>query len=160
MQWILFGAVIIALLLMGSRSPKIALSLLGLLLILWVGFYYYTEDRRKLAQDLVDQERVTLSEFRITPGYRDSFNLSARIKNNSDTETITEVRLHIDLEECPQETRTNERNCIIIGSADEIVSIIVPPRQARDISRNPYFGAIHLQGQPRWSHKITGVKTN
>ena len=159
MQWILFGVVIIALILMGSRSPKLALSILVLLLALWLGFYFHTEGKRKITHQLVAQDKVTLSGFSVTPGYRESYNLSARITNKSTTETITEVRLHIDLEDCPRETEVKDQKCIVVGNIVEIISIIIPPRQARDISRNPYFGATSLQGQPRWSYKIIGIKT-
>lgn len=159
MQWILLGAVIIALLLMASRSPKIAISLLVLLIIFWTAFYYYTKNVVKIDQDLADQGKVSVSGFKLTPGYRDSYNLSARLNNHTTTHTITEVRLRISLEDCPKNDQTKGPSCIVVGNIDEIISIIIPPRQARDITRNPYFGAVQLQGKPHWTYKITGLKT-
>ncbi|MDH3378863.1 MAG: hypothetical protein OEQ39_18205 [Gammaproteobacteria bacterium] len=153
MQWVLFAIAIAALLLAATRFPKTAYGMLSALLLV-VGLLYWRSqggtDGREL---LIPVAHVVISDTVVTQAYRESFNISARITNNSETHTLAEATIEFAMLDCESDT-TDESACAILGSKRRTIVIRIPPGQSRDFEDNLSFAGAKIRGHVRWRYSV------
>ncbi len=158
MQWVLFAIVIAALLLAATRFPKTAYGILSALLAV-VGLLYWRSQAEPDSRELlIPVGRVVISDAVVTEAYRDSFNITARITNGSETHTLTETTIEIAMLDC-ESNSTDESGCAILGSQRRPVVIRIPPGQSRDFEDNLIFSRAKIRGQLRWRYTVVHTQT-
>ncbi len=156
MQWVLLGIIAVALIVMSSRYPKVAFSLLGLLIAITAALFYSTTDSA-----LLNRSKIALSDIRIqnpvmTPAYADSYRFNARLVNNSESVPLKEVTISITMYDCADDT---QQSCQTIGQAEERININVPPTQARDVARTVSFHSASPEAFVRWDFQVTKTRS-
>lgn len=145
---VLVGALIIT---YGYRySMLIVMAVLAALITALVWYVRFGEGE---GTGLISVEEVELKNLEVKQLYRTSYRMTARLVNTSDTYTLTSVRITITASDCK-----SEDDCIVVGEDQRLVSVEIPPGQARDILEQYVFPRFVLQGELKWSHAISEIK--
>lgn len=100
---------------------------------------------------------ISISEFSLHAGYRNSYTLSGRIHNGSDSRTVEGVTLTVRLYDCP--TKSLGEGCVIIGEDSAILHVSVPPGQSRALHGEvAYYNLPEVNGQRVWDYEIAAVR--
>lgn len=158
MQWVLFAIAIAALLLAATRFPKTAYGVLSALIAV-VGLLYWRSQGMRNDRELLNPVgRVVISDAVVTEAYRDSFNITARITNGSETHVLTETTIEFAMLDCESES-VDESGCAVLGLQRRPVVIRIPPGQSRDFEDNLIFSHAKIRGQLRWRYTVVHTQT-
>ncbi len=124
---------------------------LGLVLIIWYAEFY--EGTRS---DLISTEQINLVNFKVDVTYGNSYQMFARVLNESPEHVLTAVGLELNASDCP--SKEEDQNCVIVGQQEQEIQIVVPARQARDITHQFIFPPMRPQGHLVWNFRIQYVK--
>lgn len=155
MTWIFLGVIALALIVLSLRYPKVAFMLLFALVCAGVILYRLGLDETNRSSSLISSDQIELQDPEMEPGYADSYNLSTRLLNNHDRATLVEFTLHTKMEDCNE----SATDCVLIGETDTRISLVVPPRQARDLLKNIYFDHAIVKGVVKWTHTISKTRS-
>ncbi|NKB77416.1 MAG: hypothetical protein GKR96_10350 [Gammaproteobacteria bacterium] len=156
MQWVLLGIIAIALILMSSRYPKAAFSLLGLLVAITAFLFYATTDSGFLSRSKLISSNIQIENAIMTPAYADSYRFNARLVNIDEAIALKEVTISITMFDCADETQSS---CQVIGQAEERINVEIPPQQARDVARTISFYSASPEAFVRWSYLVTDTRS-
>lgn len=156
MQWALLGILVIGLLLISGRYPKIAFSALGALVFGVAALVLLTADEDRKIGNSVSVEQIEIENFSLVPAYAGSYRVSGRIVNRSDSVTLKGFILNIIMQDC---STTDPQSCVIVGQSNERLISNVPPEQARDFSLNAYFGEPEIAGEIRWDFRVSDPRS-
>ncbi len=154
MQWIVLVLIVVGLLLMATRYPKIAFGILGALVLLIGILLMLGKDNEQDASSRAAQ--LKLINTQMTPGYADSYQFTGRISNQSET-TIRQVTIQVTLKDC-DDASAEDASCSIIGEELARVTVTIPPGQARDFSDNVYLGSSKPKRHARWQFLIVDAQ--
>jgi len=149
MTWIALLVVAVILIVMSLRYPRIAFSLLGVLLVAGVIVYRLTggdQNSKPIAAEL-----LTLENLHMSKSYGDSYYLAGRIRNRSDR-ALREFSLLVQALDCPR--ANDDQDCQIIGEKTVSIYSKVPPKQARDFRENIYLGQLQPAHILVWRHQL------
>lgn len=143
---LLIGALIVT---YGYRhSMLIVLAVLAVVIAALVWYLRFGDPR---GTGLISAGELTLNNLEMTREYRSSYRMNARLVNGSPDYTLTSVTITITASDCTDD-------CIVIGEAQRIIPVEIPPRQARDIVEQYVFSRFSLQGELQWSHTLSEIK--
>lgn len=143
------GAVIVT---YGYRhSVLIALVLLAAVVgaLVW-----YTRFSEPTGVGLIDPGDVKLNNLEMTRQYRSSYQMTGRLLNDSRDFTLTSLKITITASDC----QNDGADCIVVGEDDRTIPVEIPPRQARDLVEQYVFPRFVLQGELKWSYRISEIK--
>lgn len=115
-----------------------------------------------MARRSLDVDDVSLVE---TPShdFDHGFILTGRIRNKDLRDTITTVRLQLDAMDCRRGppvggSRSGEQSaCEKIGQGNAVISIAIPPGEARDVTETVYLPAMQPRGHLEWNYHVVNV---
>ena len=158
MQWALLFVVVIALIFMSGRYPKVAFSLLAALAVAAVAIGIATNDRGWRLQQQIANHEVRIEAPVMLPGYGDSYDFKARLLNLSQEALLKEATIGITMLDCPG-ANAPESDCQVIGQSVRRIPIKIPAGQARDIERNVHFGTSRPTGLLRWKYAVSQTRS-
>lgn len=130
------------------------LIVLLLLAVVIAGLVWYVRFGQQAGTDLIRPADVELNNLEMTRQYRTSYQMTARLVNNSSEFTLRSLKITITASDC-----TNAgANCIVVGEDDRTVTVEIPPRQARDIVEQYVFPRFVLQGELKWKSRMSEIK--
>ena len=100
MHWALLGVIALALVVLAYRHPWLAIGLLAVLILLGFGGYWLQSEQQP-GEAQISPEDVAFTAIIIDPGYAGSWNLLARLHNQSLSTAIRELALRIEMFDCP-----------------------------------------------------------
>ena len=157
MHWIALGVVCVALVFVSYHSPKIGFGLLASIGVLLAALYFLNPEDSQDANFPIAKESVVLSDMKITASYAGSWTYSGRISNLSEV-SITDMRVKIQLYDCPDGATEVSDECVKIGEEVDFVAINVPPRQARDIEDTISLRNAVPKATALWEFELVGLR--
>jgi len=146
---LLVGALIVT---YGYRhSMIIVMAALAALIAALVWYLRFSEPQ---GTGLIDAEQLKLRNLQMTRQYRSSYRMTGRLVNRSPDYAVRSVTITITASDCTDGTR----DCIVIGEAERIIPVDIPPGQARDIVEQYVFSRFSLQGELKWSHTLSEIR--
>ena len=156
MHWILLGVIAIALIIMSARYPKIAFSLLALLIAIVSAVIVTSTDSGFVARQKLPPEDVKIENPVMIPAYADSYRFNARLVNNNNEAILKETTLSITISDCSDQSETY---CQVIGQTEQRFTVTIPPGQARDVERMVSFDAASPESWVKWTYKVTATRS-
>lgn len=132
------------------HSMLIVMALLAALIIALVWYLRFAE---RQGSGLISAAELRLDNLEMTRQYRSMYGLRARLVNNSEDYALRRVTITITAADC-----SAAGDCIVIGEAERIITVDIPPRQARDIVEQYQFPRFSLQGELRWRHELSEIQ--
>ncbi|MEM7194493.1 MAG: hypothetical protein AAF402_06055 [Pseudomonadota bacterium] len=162
MQWALLGVIVIGLIAISGRYPKIAFSTLGALVIGALLMIYFTEDRADISRGKINPEEVIIENPVLTPAYGGSYQFAARLINQNTTALLKEVNISVTMLDCDSDTSATDSSfadCPVIGQSDLRLNVRVPAGQARDVSQNVFFENAQPKGAVEWRFQVNKTRS-
>ena len=156
MHWILLGVIAIALIIMSARYPKIAFSLLALLIAIVSAVIVTSTDSGFEARQKLPPKDVSIENPIMIPAYADSYRFNARLVNNNNEAILKETTLSITISDCSDQSETY---CQVIGQTEQRFTVTIPPGQARDVERMVSFDAASPESWVKWTYKVTATRS-
>ena len=154
MQWILLAVLIAALLVLSRYFPKVAFSILGVLVAGAIAIVLTTTDMGEVRRSGVPPDSIKIENPVLTEAYANSYRFNGRFVNTHDKKAVRESTLSVTMLDCPLEGK-----CIVIGQQEKRINQEIPPGQARDVATTLTFGNARAAGELRWEIKITNTRT-
>lgn len=104
--------------------------------------------------ELISPGELRLNNMEMTQQYRTSYRMTGRLVNSSPDYALKRVTITITASDCTD----GGDDCIVIGESDRIITVDIPPRQARDITEVYVFPRFELQGELRWRHALSEIQ--
>ena len=163
MHWALLGVIALALVVLAYRHPWLAIDLLAVLILLSFALYWWrTEQLPGRVQ--ISPEDVAFTAISIDPGYAGSWNLSARVHNQSLLTAIRELALRIERFDCPPTAQSvGPTQCEVMDEIVKFISVGVAPRERKNLEVNLIFSRVQSTHQLRWKYtveKVNGTETD
>ena len=156
MQWALLAVIIVGLFLISGRYPKLAFSVLGVIVFAAAVFVFMTTDEAKLARMKVSAENVEVSNAAVVPAYGGSYRLTGQLTNNHESAELKSTVLSVVMLDCKGATRTE---CQIVGQTQERINLRVPAGQTRNFGANVYIGEPLISGSVQWEFEVTNTRS-
>ena len=155
MHWILLAIIAVLLILMAGRYPKVAFSLLGVLVAAVVALYQLFDDQEGGLKD-ISVEQVKIQDIRLTPYYADGFRVSGTIQNQSEDHDISELEIRFSVLDCPTGSEDNA-DCQTVSELSRKVRVHIPYSESTLFETTIQPGELKMQGERRWKFKVIGV---
>ena len=154
MHWALLGVIALALVVLAYRHPWLAINLLAVLILLGFALYWWRTEQ--LPGDVqISPEDVV---FTAITGYAKSWNLFARVHNQSLLTAIRELALRIERFDCPPTAQSvGPTQCEVMGEIVKFISLGVAPREHKNVKVNLIFPRVQPIHQLRWQYTIEKV---
>jgi len=155
MLW-LIGPIVVVVLVFLAGYQKVALGLLVASVIAGGLIYQRREQTQDHATTRISVSEIALESISLRPTFDASYELTGRIKNNSETYRIDGVHFNVAVSDC----RANDiSTCVVAGEAATHVVVTVPPQQARNFTGTLYFGRSHRRPKDTlaWNYEITAI---
>ena len=163
MHWALLGVIALALVVLAYRYPRLAISLLAVLILLGLGGYWL-QSKQQPGEAQISPEDVVFTAISIDPGYAGSWNLSARVHNQSLLTAIRELALRIEMFDCPPAAQSvSPTQCEVMGEVVKFIPLNVAPRERKNLEVNLIFSRVQPIHQLRWKYtveKVNGTETD
>ena len=156
MQIILLVIIVVALLYLSRYFPRIAFSILGLLVVGAGAIVLTTTDIGQNARSRIPTENIEIENPVMTPSYGGSYRFNARLSNHHSSIELRESIVSITLMDCADES---ESSCKVIGQSDQRINVRIPSGQTRDIERTLSFDAAEPIGNIRWQFQVTSTRS-
>ena len=156
MQFVLLAIIVGALLYLSRYFPKLAFSVLGVLVLGAIAIVFTTTDIAQNSRSRLPIDDIIIENPVMTDAYGGGYRFSARLNNSNQDIALKESIVSITMLDCPDET---EQGCTVIGQSEQRVSIIVPPTQSRDISRTLSFDSAKPSGIVKWQFNVTQTRS-
>ena len=157
MHWALLGVIALALVVLAYRHPWLAIDLLAVLMLLGFALYWWrTEQLPGRVQ--ISPGDVVFTVISIDPGYAGSWNLFARVHNQSLLAAVREIALRIERFDCPPTAQSvGPTQCEVMGEIVKFISVGVAPREHKNVKVNLIFPRVQPIHQLRWQYTIEKV---
>jgi hypothetical protein len=155
MLWLIAAiGIVLAVFLSGFR--KLAIGLTVAALIGGFSLYQYNERQQQRASTRILVSEVVIEHIALKPTFRSSYDVSGRIRNNSEHYRVDGITLTVTLRDCQGKDKSS---CVVIGQATSNAPVTVPPQQARDFIASFYFGSDQMtpKGTLDWGYQLTAV---
>ena len=157
MHWFVLGIIGLTLVVSASRYPRLAFTLLVVLLAVAVIIYQLNLKNDERSDSLISDSEVELSQVTMTPGYAGSYDMKGILRNDSLVSSIVEVVVQIEMLDCPTQGKTERSNCNGLGWVTARITKNVPPGQKQQITTNLSFPASEDSGYITWDYQISQV---
>lgn len=154
MAWFIGTAIVVVLLVFFAGFRKIAVGVLATAIIGGFSLYLYNEQQESTISIPISQ--IVLENVAVKPTYRSSYDISGRVKNNSETRQLDGIEFKVTMRDCQGKDKSS---CVVVGEATTYVSLTVPPQAARDFTGSVYFGSNQkkVRGTVVWDHEIISI---
>lgn len=163
MTWLATIIAIIAVVFFAIAYPgfrKFLLVLFVGLIAAGVGIYLYFENesrqrekRELLARSLIRNSEVEFQNLVMSDSYG-SWKIKGLVKNNS-RYPIEKIKLAVEVSNCDG----NKRNCIVVGTDDDVTSYLdIPPGQARALESFVTLRNLPQLTDWNWSYRVGYVQ--
>lgn len=125
---------------------------LGIVVVIWYAEFY--EGSRS---NLISVEAVGVDNFSVRNAYGGSYEMVARLRNNSTQFELAAVGLELSALDCTTDAQTVE-TCVIVGQQEDEIQIRVPMGQARDVKKQFIFPPMRPMGDLTWKYSILYTK--
>jgi len=157
MHWFVLGIIGLTLVVSASRYPRLAFTLLVVLLVVAVITFQLNLKNDERSDSLISDSEVELSQVTMTPGYAGSYDMKGILRNDSLVSSIVEVVVQIEMLDCPTQGKTDRGNCNGLGWATARITKDVPPGQKQEFNTNLSFPASEVSGYITWDYQISQV---
>ncbi len=158
MHWILLAVLAGVLVATASRFPKLAFSLLALMVAVAAALYHLTDTDGQGGLKPLDPAQVKVDGIRMSPYYADGFKASGKITNNSPEFDVTELSIRFSVEDCIVTTASDTGDeCSIVAQLVESIRLHIPPGATRGFEQPVFPRRIAVQGERRWTFKVVDV---
>jgi len=157
MHWFVLGVIGLSLVVSASRYPRLAFTLLVVLLALAAITLQLNSKNDERSDSLISDSEVELSQVTLTPGYAGSYDMEGMLRNDSLVSSIVEVAVQIEMLDCPTQGKTDWVNCNELGSVTARITTDVPPGQHQEFNTNLSFPASDVSGYITWDYQISQV---
>jgi hypothetical protein len=157
MHWFVLGVIGLSLVVSASRYPRLAFTLLVVLLVLAAITLQLNSKNDERSDSLITDSEVELSQVTLTPGYAGSYDMEGILRNDSLVSSIVEVVVQIEMLDCPTQGKTDWVNCNELGSVTARITTAVPPGQSQEFNTNLSFPASDVSGYITWDYQISQV---
>ena len=157
MHWVVLGIIGISLIVAASRYPKLAFSLLAVLIGLVLVVLQFNSARHERSASVVSAADVGFADILFSPGYAGSYNMSGQLINRSIKSGIAEIGLSVTMMVCGKKNADDQLDCSEIAQVRTRINIEIPPGQAENFSINLTFPNQQFQGEPEWVYTVNGV---
>jgi hypothetical protein len=157
MHWFVLGVIGLSLVVSASRYPRLAFTLLVVLLALAAITLQLNSKNDERSDSLITDSEVELSQVTLTPGYAGSYDMEGMLRNDSLVSSIVEVAVQIEMLDCPTQGKTDWVNCNELGSVTARITTDVPPGQSQEFNTNLSFPASDVSGYITWDYQISQV---
>jgi len=161
MHWFVLGIIGLTLVVSASRYPRLAYTLLVVLLAVAVITFQLNLKNDERSDSLISDSEVELSQVTMTSGYAGSYDMKGILRNDSLVSSIVEVVVQIEMLDCPTQGKTDRGNCNGLGWATARITKDVPPGQEPAVQYQPVisrirsFGLYHLGLPDLAGHRAT-----
>lgn len=153
MNIILFLLLIIALIALSFRFPRLAYGIAAALAGLVVVIYLLTEQGSGPESGGFPLQAVTLEHMQLAADYGDSYRFTGRIKNAHGDRALRELGVRLTLFDCVDQAQGG-RSCEVIGETVKDLSVEVPTGQARDFDVLVSFSDTEPRGEIDWEYEL------
>ena len=112
----------------------------------------------------ISSEDVAFTAISIEPGYAGSWNLFARVHNQSLLSAIREMALRIERFDCPPTAQSvGPTQCEVMGEVVKFIPVDVAPREHKNVEVNLIFPRVQPIHQLYWQYtieKVNGTETD
>ena len=157
MHWFVLGVIGLSLVVSASRYPRLAFTLLVVLLAVAVIIYQLNLKNDERSDSLISDSEVELSQVTMTPGYAGSYDMKGILRNDSLVSSIVEVVVQIEMLDCPTQGKTDRSNCNGLGWVTARITKNVPPGQIQVFNTNLSFPTSEDSGYITWDYQISQV---
>ncbi|MFT5260381.1 MAG: hypothetical protein ACI9J2_002260 [Saprospiraceae bacterium] len=148
--------IVLCLLVITYKKPKLGFIVLGSLLLAVLLFYWLTPTDKTIKRASPLTDYVTLSHISVKEGYADGFLLAGRVTNSHQSTPLEEVYIRSKLSICETEAALN---CVVLGDETNLLKEYIPGRQARDFSINLRSRQlVEGKGFVSWEHRVANAK--
>jgi len=157
MHWFVLGIIGLTLVVSASRYPRLAFSLLVVLLVVAVITFQLNSPNDERSDSLISDSEVELSQVTMTSGYAGSYDMKGILRNDSLISSIVEVVVQIEMLDCPAQGKTDRVSCKGLGLATARITKDVPPGQNRVFNTNLSFPESQVSGYITWDYQVSKV---
>jgi hypothetical protein len=155
MQWALLAIIVVGLFLISGRYPRVAFSVLAIIIIATAVTLLLTTDKATLGRQKVPASSVVVENTLVVPAYAGSYRITGRLINQDTSTDLKEITLSVAMQDCEDQS---ESACQIVGQAIKRINQRVPAGQARDFTTNIYFGEPRISGIIQWKFEVTDTR--
>ena len=157
MHWALLGVIALALVVLAYRYPWLAIDLLAGLVLLGFALYWLRAEQLPGRVKILPED-VAFTAISIDPGYAESWNLLARVHNQSLLTAIRELVLRIEMFDCPPTVQSvSPTQCEVMGEVVKFIPVDVAPRERKNFEVNLIFSRVQPIHQLRWQYTVEQV---
>ena len=157
MHWVVLGIIGISLIVAASRYPKLAFSMLAVLIGIVLVVLQFNSARHERSASLVSATDVGFANILFSPGYAGSYNMSGQLINRSIKSGIAEIELSVTMLDCGKKNAGGQSDCSEITQVHTRINIEIPPGEAEEFSTNLTFPNKQFEGEPEWEYTVEGV---
>ena len=157
MHWLVLGIVGLTLVVSASRYPRLAFTLLVVLIAVAIMTIQLNSKNDERSDSLISDSEVELSQVTLTSGYAGSYDMTGILRNHSLDSSIVEVVVHIEMLDCPTHGKTDLVDCNGLGWATARITKDVPPGQKQAFNANLSFPESKVAGYITWNYGISNV---
>lgn len=156
MHWVLLAILALVLIFSASRFPKLAFSLLAMLVAVAAGLYYMSDPASDGLPQSLDPSLVEVGNVTMSPYYAGAFRATGDITNHSDRFDLTDLIIRFSVEDCASVDGAGEE-CTPVSHVDERVRVHVPPGATRSFEQPVSPRRTAVEGKRRWKFKVVDV---
>ncbi|KAA3632125.1 MAG: hypothetical protein DWQ08_03940 [Proteobacteria bacterium] len=157
MHWVLLAVLALVLIFAASRFPKLAFSLLAVLIAVAAGLYYVSDPPSDGLPEHLDPSQVEVDNVIMAPYYAGGFKATGVIRNHSEHYDLTELVIRFTVEDCI-DAEGDEKTCSVLSQVEERVLIHVPPGTAKSFEQPVSPRRTKVEGTRRWKFKVVEVE--
>ncbi|MCZ7598683.1 MAG: hypothetical protein M5U09_14420 [Gammaproteobacteria bacterium] len=155
MHWLLLAVLALLLILAASRYPRLAYSLLVVLIAVAAGLYYMSDPPAEGIPRELDTSEVVIENVTMVPYYAGAFRADGDISNRSEYFDLTELVIRFVLEDCPVDSSSD--GCVTVSETEERVRVHVPMRSTRPFEQPVSPRRSAVEGERRWRYEVVSV---
>ena len=156
MQWILLLIIVASLFYLSRYFPKIAFSVLGVLVVGAGVMVLTTTEMAQFNRGKIANQDILIENPVLTPTYAEGYRFNARLFNANQAHSLRELVISITMLDCAGD---GPESCRVIGQEDERINVRIPPGQARDVARTLSFDNAAASGALQWEFKVTSTRS-
>lgn len=155
MHWVLLAILAIVLIASASRFPKLAFSLLAVLVAVAAGLYYIDEPPSEGLPEHLDPAQVTVHNVTMVPYYAGGFKADGEVTNQSADYDLTGLTIRFSVEDCVD--IDVDDSCKPVSQTEQRVLVHVPPGATRTFEQPVAPRRTAVEGKRRWKFKVVDV---
>ena len=154
MQWVLLAVLVAALLVLSRYFPRVAFSLLGVLVAGAIIIVFSTTELGETHRSGLPPDNIKIENPVLTEAYAGSYRFSGRFVNTHESRKARDTTLSVTMLDC-----SPSGDCVVIGQQEKRINQEIPAGQARDVSTTLTFHGAAPSGEIRWEIKITDTRS-